>query len=218
MKAGCISARPSRSAIRRSIISCSASRSLLKGRSWAIAVREFARGQGRSRLVGRRSRESKDPAAFIVLFEDSAALAGLVVAAIGVWASHAYGDPRIDGVASIVIGLILAAVAALLAREAKGLLIGERADPGADRARSARCSRPSRGSPRSTMSARSTPRPTRCSWRSAPISDDLTMGEAEEPDRGDRAPGAEGGGAGTDVDLYPPRKARWMRFVEPQSD
>ena len=73
--------------------------------------------------------ESKDPGGFIVLFEDSAALAGLVVAAAGVWASHHFGDPRIDGAASIAIGLILAAVAVLLAREAKGLLIGERADP-----------------------------------------------------------------------------------------
>ena len=73
-------------------------------------------------------RQSKDPPNFIVLFEDSAALAGLAVAAIGVWASHHFDEPRIDGLASIGIALILAAVAALLAREAKGLLIGERAD------------------------------------------------------------------------------------------
>lgn len=72
---------------------------------------------------------SKDPAGFIVLFEDSAALVGLVVAAIGVWASHWFADPRLDGYASIVIGVILAAVAVVLARESKGLLIGERADP-----------------------------------------------------------------------------------------
>jgi divalent metal cation (Fe/Co/Zn/Cd) transporter len=64
-----------------------------------------------------------------VLFEDSAALAGLVIAGIGIWASHAFNDPRIDGAASIAIGLILALVAVLLARESKGLLIGERADP-----------------------------------------------------------------------------------------
>jgi len=52
-----------------------------------------------------------------------------VIAGIGVWASHAFADPRIDGVASILIGLILGLVAMLLAREAKGLLIGERANP-----------------------------------------------------------------------------------------
>ena len=51
------------------------------------------------------------------------------MAGCGVWASHAYDQPALDGYASIVIGLLLAVVAAVLAREAKGLLIGERADP-----------------------------------------------------------------------------------------
>lgn len=99
----------------------------LEGSSWWIAMREFAENKGE---LGwwQAVRESKDPAGFIVLFEDSAALAGLVVAGVGVWASHAFNDPRIDGAASIVIGLILAVVATLLAREAKGLLIGERAN------------------------------------------------------------------------------------------
>jgi cation diffusion facilitator family transporter len=101
---------------------------VMEGTSWVIAIREFAQSKGDCGWW-KAIRESKDPAGFIVLFEDSAALAGLVVAAIGVWASHAWGDPRIDGMASIAIGLILAAVATLLAREAKGLLIGERANP-----------------------------------------------------------------------------------------
>jgi cation diffusion facilitator family transporter len=101
---------------------------LLEGSSWTIAVREFRQSKGDLGWWA-AIKESKDPASFIVLFEDSAALAGLIVAAIGIWASHAMDDPRIDGVASIVIGVILAAVAVLLAREAKGLLIGERADP-----------------------------------------------------------------------------------------
>ena len=101
---------------------------LLEGSSWMLAVREFDRARGK---LGwwQAIRRSKDPATFIVLFEDSAALAGLAVAGLGVWSSHAAGDARLDGVASIVIGLILAAVAVLLAREAKGLLIGERTDP-----------------------------------------------------------------------------------------
>lgn len=101
---------------------------LLEGTSWAIAVREFDAGRGE---VGwwQAVRRSKDPAGFIVLFEDSAALAGLIIAAVGIWLSHATGDARIDGIASIAIGLILAAVAILLAREAKELLIGEAADP-----------------------------------------------------------------------------------------
>jgi cation diffusion facilitator family transporter len=101
---------------------------LLEGGSWTLAVREFngaRNGAGWWRAV----RRSKDPTTFIVLFEDSAALAGLVIAALGVWASHALADPRLDGAASVAIGFILALVATLLAREAKGLLIGESADP-----------------------------------------------------------------------------------------
>ena len=100
----------------------------LEGGSWGLAVKEFGakrQGLGWWRAV----RGSKDPAGFVVLFEDSAALLGLAIAALGVWASHAFDDARIDGAASIAIGLILGVVAALLARESKGLLIGESADP-----------------------------------------------------------------------------------------
>ncbi|HWU94720.1 MAG TPA: cation diffusion facilitator family transporter [Sphingomonas sp.] len=99
----------------------------LEGTSWWIAMREFSASKGEMGWW-RAIKESKDPSGFIVLFEDSAALAGLVVAGAGVWASHHWGDPRIDGWASVVIGVILAAVASLLARESKGLLIGERAN------------------------------------------------------------------------------------------
>ncbi len=99
----------------------------LEGTSWWIACREFAAAKGDTGWW-QAVKDSKDPAGFIVLFEDSAALAGLIVAGLGVWASHHWGDPRIDGWASIAIGVILAGVATLLARESKGLLIGERAD------------------------------------------------------------------------------------------
>jgi len=101
---------------------------LLEGWSWSVAVREFNARRG---TLGwwRAIVQSKDPPGFMVLFEDSAALIGLVVAAGGVWASHHFADGRIDGVASIIIGLILGAVAVILARESKGLLIGEAADP-----------------------------------------------------------------------------------------
>ncbi len=101
---------------------------LLEGGSWTLAVREFSASKG-DEGWWRAIHRSKDPAGFIVLFEDSAALAGLAIAGVGIWASHAFDDPRIDGVASIAIGLILGLVAILLARESKGLLIGERADP-----------------------------------------------------------------------------------------
>ncbi len=102
---------------------------LLEGTSWTLAMRAFARTKG-DETWWQAVRESKDPGGFVVLFEDSAALAGLVVAGVGVWASHHWGDGRFDGVASIIIGVMLGVVAMFLAREAKGLLIGERADLG----------------------------------------------------------------------------------------
>lgn len=101
---------------------------LLEGASWLTAMREFRSTQGD---LGwwQAIRRSKDPSTFIVLFEDSAAMFGLVVAAAGVFLTHATGNPLWDGAASIVIGIALAIVAFMLARESKGLLIGERADP-----------------------------------------------------------------------------------------
>jgi len=101
---------------------------LLEGTSWFIAMREFdaARGDfGWWQAI----RRSKDPPSFIVLFEDTAALFGLLVAGAGITLSLIMGDPRWDGVASVVIGCALAGVALALARESKGLLIGEPADP-----------------------------------------------------------------------------------------
>lgn len=101
---------------------------LLEGSSWYVAMREFSAanaGKGWWQAL----RQSKDPATFTVLFEDTAAVAGLLIAGGGVWATQRFGDPRIDGIASILIGVLLALVAGLLAREAKGLLIGEGADP-----------------------------------------------------------------------------------------
>ena len=100
---------------------------LFEGASWTIAVRDLGRTKG-ERGWWEAVRKSKDPTTLVVVFEDSAALIGLVIAALGVFISHKLGDPRIDGVASVLIGLVLAVVAMLLAREAKGLLIGEPAD------------------------------------------------------------------------------------------
>jgi cation diffusion facilitator family transporter len=101
---------------------------MLEGASWTIAMREFGMAKGE---LGwwEAVRRSKDPPSFIVLFEDSAAMFGLVVAGIGITLSVMTGDPRWDGAASVVIGLALAGVALALARESKDLLIGEPADP-----------------------------------------------------------------------------------------
>ena len=96
--------------------------------SWWIALRELRRalpGVG----VWQSIRTSKDPAVFVVLTEDTAALAGLVIAAVGIWLGHQTGDPAFDGYASITIGVVLAAVAVFLVYESYGLLVGEAADP-----------------------------------------------------------------------------------------
>jgi cation diffusion facilitator family transporter len=103
---------------------------VFEGYSWIVAVKEFqATQQGYS--VWRAIHTSKDPTIFTVLFEDSAALLGLLVALAGVYWGHRLGNPYLDGVASLVIGGLLAAVAMLLAYESKGLLVGESADAAA---------------------------------------------------------------------------------------
>lgn len=97
---------------------------VFEGISWTVAYREFSATQGQRR-VWEAIQASKDPTVFTVLFEDSAALLGLIVALLGVYLGRQFSNPYVDGSASIVIGLILATVAVLLAYESKGLLIGE---------------------------------------------------------------------------------------------
>jgi hypothetical protein len=72
-------------------------------------------------------RNSKDPTTFLVLFEDTAALLGLLIAAAGIAATRVFDAPRLDGVASVGIALVLLVSSLLLVRETKGLLIGETA-------------------------------------------------------------------------------------------
>lgn len=101
---------------------------LFEGASWLVALKAFNRERGGRPLL-RSVRESKDPTVFTVLFEDTAALAGLVVALVGVVASHLLDLPILDGVASVVIGIILAITAGFLSYESQSLLTGESADP-----------------------------------------------------------------------------------------
>ena len=86
-----------------------------EGASWLVALKAF--------------RRSKDPTTCTVLCEDTAALCGLFIAFIGIYLAHQFNIPELDGVASILIGIVLAVSAILLARETKGLLLGETADP-----------------------------------------------------------------------------------------
>ena len=90
--------------------------------------------EGGRRVKGSRGileefERSKDPPSFMVLFEDTAALLGIMIAALTTFLSIKLRLPILDGVASILIGLILATIAVALARESKSLLIGEQADP-----------------------------------------------------------------------------------------
>jgi cation diffusion facilitator family transporter len=99
---------------------------VFEGASWAISLKQFRRHRGRLTFY-EAFRRSKDPPSFMVLFEDSAALLGILIAAAGTFAATHLQKPEFDGVASLLIGLVLGGVAILLARESKSLLIGESA-------------------------------------------------------------------------------------------
>jgi cation diffusion facilitator family transporter len=101
---------------------------LFEGASWRVAMKEFRAVKGTLGYL-EAVRRSKDPTSFIVLFEDSAALLGLLIALVGTWAAEALGQPAFDGAASLAIAAVLAVTSMLLARESKGLLIGEAARP-----------------------------------------------------------------------------------------
>lgn len=94
--------------------------------SFSVALHEF-RVTHAGEPFWQAIRASKDPSVFAVLLEDSAALAGLVVALLGVGLSQLLHMPALDGAASIVIGLLLVATACFLARETLSLLTGESA-------------------------------------------------------------------------------------------
>jgi cation diffusion facilitator family transporter len=101
---------------------------LFEGGTWWVALREFRRQKGTLGYF-EAFRRSKDPTTFTVLFEDTAAMLGLLIALAGIGASQALDMPVLDGAASIAIGIVLAISSLLLARETKGLLLGESAHP-----------------------------------------------------------------------------------------
>lgn len=100
---------------------------LFEGAAWYFALREFKQSKGKWGYIDAVKR-AKDPSVFVVLFEDSAAMLGLLVAFIGILLTQLTGILYLDGVASIIIGLILISTAIWLAYETKGLLIGESAN------------------------------------------------------------------------------------------
>jgi cation diffusion facilitator family transporter len=91
-----------------------------------IAFKAFRKSKGK-RGYFEAIKKGKDPTLFVVLFEDTAAMLGLIVAFIGIYLSTTTGILYFDGASSIIIGLILAITAGVLAYETKGLLIGESA-------------------------------------------------------------------------------------------
>ncbi|MEA5503896.1 cation diffusion facilitator family transporter [Halotia wernerae UHCC 0503] len=100
---------------------------LFEGFSWTVALKEFLPTKGKQNFW-EAIKNSKDPTVFTVLFEDSAAILGLLVAMIGIFLGHLFNNVYFDGIASIIIGIILAIVAVVLAIESKGLLVGESAN------------------------------------------------------------------------------------------
>jgi len=101
---------------------------IFEGSSWWIALKAFRESMG-DQSYFQAFRDSKDPSTFTVLFEDSAALLGLLIALVGVAGAHLLHNPKFDGFASLGIGAVLAITSLLLARETKDLLIGEPAHP-----------------------------------------------------------------------------------------
>lgn len=100
---------------------------VFEGAAWFFAFKEFGKAKGQRGYIEAVKR-GKDPTMFVVLFEDSAAMLGLVIAMLGIWLTQVTGIAVFDGIASIIIGLILGGTAIWLAIETKGLLIGEGAN------------------------------------------------------------------------------------------
>jgi len=101
---------------------------VFEGGALFVAFREFRKHKGRLSYFEAVKR-GKDPSIFVVVFEDSAAMLGLVIAILGLLLYQVTGNRLFDGLASMLIGVILGATAAWLAYESKSLLIGESADP-----------------------------------------------------------------------------------------
>ena len=97
---------------------------VFEGVSWWFGWKAF-RGEMHGRGILETIRETKDPTTFSVLLEDSAALLGLVVAFFGIYFGNLLGVPWLDGAASIVIGILLCAVAAIMVNESRALIVGE---------------------------------------------------------------------------------------------
>ena len=102
---------------------------IIEGVSLVVGLREFNAARGDTKPL-RFIKEAKDPSLFTVVLEDTAAEIGLALAFLGTLLGHVTGNPYFDGIASLLIGVLLACVSIILLRETKGLLIGEGLDAG----------------------------------------------------------------------------------------
>lgn len=100
---------------------------LFEGSALFVATREFNATKGKQGYI-EAIHKGKDPSMFVVLFEDTAAILGLIVALIGIVLAQITGIAVFDGIASMIIGVILAFTALWMAIETKSLLIGESAN------------------------------------------------------------------------------------------
>jgi cation diffusion facilitator family transporter len=100
---------------------------IFDGLSFITAMKEFNRQRG-PMPFWQAVRESKDPTTFVVLFEDAADVIGILIAFTGIFIGQLLHNPYFDGIASILIGLLLTAVAIVLVRESRSLLMGETPD------------------------------------------------------------------------------------------
>ncbi|MGC1219701.1 MAG: cation diffusion facilitator family transporter [Phormidesmis sp.] len=103
---------------------------VFEGAALTVSIREFKKRLSGPKVgLWKAIGQSKDPSAFIVIVEDTAALIGLVIAFVGVWLSEQTGNPVFDAIASILIGAVLTVVAIALVAKTKGLLVGQSASP-----------------------------------------------------------------------------------------
>ena len=97
---------------------------IIEGVSLTVALKQFNLALGDTPPI-QFIKEAKDPSLYTVVLEDTAAETGLIIAFLGLFFGHLFNNPYLDGIAAILIGLLLATVATILLRETKGLLIGE---------------------------------------------------------------------------------------------
>jgi cation diffusion facilitator family transporter len=106
---------------------------LFEGYSWNVSRQALNKLRKPGTSLWQTVHASKDASVFTVFIEDTAALIGLLIAALGIALGHYFNNPYFDPAASVLIGLLLVGAAFTLARETGALLVGESIGPDATR-------------------------------------------------------------------------------------